>query len=258
MERRSLSFDPAVEDYDRTRGLTPEVMAHVVRILTAELSGRGLALEIGVGTGRIALPLAGAGAPLVGIDLSHKMLGRLVEKAGGTSTVPVARADATALPFRDSSFDAALAVHVLHLIDPWREAVGELLRVVRPGGILLVDPGDWKRNVHRELDEAFCRAAGIEHRRPGINSIEELDDHLIDAGARPRPLEPITDTQTDTLDARIRRLEDGIYSFTWDAEAETRAEAGRVVREWAEKNYGALDEPREFSWTVAWRAYDLP
>jgi hypothetical protein len=132
------------------------------------------------------------------------------------------------------------------------------MRVIRPGGLLLVDPGDWKRDLHWELDERFCRAAGLSHDRPGINSVEELDELMRELGAGIRPLDPVVETRSDTLDARIKRLEDGVYSFTWEATPEMRAEAGRKVRAWAAEEHGGLDEPRDFIWKVAWRAYDLP
>jgi len=51
--------------------------------LLAELSGSGRALELGIGTGRIALPLAARGVPVHGIDLSRAMVARLRAKPGG-------------------------------------------------------------------------------------------------------------------------------------------------------------------------------
>ena len=49
----------------------------------AELAGGGRALELGIGTGRIALPLAGRGVPVHGIDVSRAMVARLRAKPGG-------------------------------------------------------------------------------------------------------------------------------------------------------------------------------
>jgi SAM-dependent methyltransferase len=60
----------------------PEVVEPVVDFL-AELAGEGRALELGIGTGRIALPLAERGVPVHGIDLSRAMTSRLREKPGG-------------------------------------------------------------------------------------------------------------------------------------------------------------------------------
>ncbi|MEE1940514.1 class I SAM-dependent methyltransferase [Streptomyces sp. TRM 70361] len=73
--------------YDEsTAGMsTPEALEPMVGFL-AELAGRGeggRALELGVGTGRVALPLARRGVPVHGIDLSRAMVARLRAKPGG-------------------------------------------------------------------------------------------------------------------------------------------------------------------------------
>ena len=59
----------------------PAVVGPMVAFL-AELAGAGAALELGIGTGRIALPLAERGVPVHGIDLSEAMLARLRAKPG--------------------------------------------------------------------------------------------------------------------------------------------------------------------------------
>ena len=58
-------------------------MARTIELLASELLGRGRALEVGVGTGLLALPLHEAGVSLAGLDLTPAMMARLVEKAGG-------------------------------------------------------------------------------------------------------------------------------------------------------------------------------
>src|SRR4026209_2513081 len=60
----------------------PDVVGPTVDFL-AELAGEGRALELGIGTGRIALPLAQRGVPVHGIDLSRAMTSRLREKPSG-------------------------------------------------------------------------------------------------------------------------------------------------------------------------------
>ncbi|HYP24710.1 MAG TPA: class I SAM-dependent methyltransferase, partial [Actinomycetota bacterium] len=175
----SVAFDRAVDYYDRTRALPPGVEAAMVEAVSAELAGRGRVLEIGAGTGRIALPLRAAGVDVVGLDLSLPMLERFVAKAGGAA--PVVGGDATRLPFRDRSFGAAFAVHVLHLIPSWKVAVRELLRVVEPGGVLLVSQGWWGLLAYLDVIEAYTEAAGIELRHVGLNDEAELDAALPDA-----------------------------------------------------------------------------
>ena len=99
----------------------------------------GPTLEIGIGTGRVALPLVAAGQRLVGVDLSFAMLAKLREKS--PTEPPLVQADATLLPFRDGTFGGAVVAHVLHLVSDWRVVVAELRRVVHPGGVLLVTRG---------------------------------------------------------------------------------------------------------------------
>jgi SAM-dependent methyltransferase len=69
--------------YDESEGtmFTPEAIDPVVDFL-AELAGDGRALELGIGTGRIAVPLAARGVPVHGIELSNAMAARLREKPG--------------------------------------------------------------------------------------------------------------------------------------------------------------------------------
>jgi SAM-dependent methyltransferase len=133
----SVNFDRAAGFYDATRALPADAMAELTTVLSAELAGRQPCLEIGVGTGRIALPLRDQGIRLAGLDISEGMLRQLAANAGGGSPVPLLRADATRLPVAARTFGAVLAVHVMHLIQDWRVAADEALRVLRPGGVLV-------------------------------------------------------------------------------------------------------------------------
>jgi SAM-dependent methyltransferase len=78
-------FDSRVAaTYDETAAelFDPAVVEPTVDFLV-ELAGTGRALELGIGTGRIALPLAARGVPVHGIELSRAMTERLHEKPGG-------------------------------------------------------------------------------------------------------------------------------------------------------------------------------
>jgi len=84
---------PVAERYDSTLGEwgDPEVVAATADFL-AELAGDGAALELAIGTGRIALPLAARGVPVHGIDLSEDMVAQLRAKPGGAE-IPVTIGD---------------------------------------------------------------------------------------------------------------------------------------------------------------------
>src|SRR5919198_1294167 len=77
-------FDEAVAaryDDSESEMFDPAVVAATVEFL-AELAGNGRALELGIGTGRIAVPLAQRGVPMHGIDMSRAMVARLRAKPG--------------------------------------------------------------------------------------------------------------------------------------------------------------------------------
>jgi SAM-dependent methyltransferase len=96
-ERHDLPQDhfagPVAERYDSTIGDwgEPAVVAPTVDFL-AELAGDGGVLELGIGTGRIAVPLVERGVPVHGIDLSPDMVGQLRAKPGGKE-IPVTIGD---------------------------------------------------------------------------------------------------------------------------------------------------------------------
>ena len=75
--------EPVAVRYDAAAAemFDPAVVGPAVDLL-ARLACDGRALELGIGTGRIALPLAGRGVPVAGIDLSEAMIARLREKPG--------------------------------------------------------------------------------------------------------------------------------------------------------------------------------
>ena len=74
---------------------------------------RGRALDVGCGTGMLAARLAASGYEMAGIDPSEGMLEVLRER---TPAVEAVRAEGTAIPFPDDSFDLVLSVAVMHHI----------------------------------------------------------------------------------------------------------------------------------------------
>jgi demethylmenaquinone methyltransferase/2-methoxy-6-polyprenyl-1,4-benzoquinol methylase len=135
-------YSRQAETYDETRSASPSVLA----VLRQALDGapRPRLLDVGGGTGNYALALAGDGwEPLVA-DLSAPMLERAAAK--GLDTV---QADATALPFEDSSFDAVTMISMIHHVTDQAAAVREAQRVLRPGGRLVLK--GWMREHIEEV-----------------------------------------------------------------------------------------------------------
>ena len=138
MSLESIRFDRAADFYDETRGFPPGEEQRVAALIAVagRLTPSSRVLEVGVGTGRIALPLAGYVREIVGIDLARPMLERLRAKRAG-EPVHIVEGDATRLPLASGVFDAIVAVHVFHLIPNWPDALREAARILRPGGRLL-------------------------------------------------------------------------------------------------------------------------
>jgi len=252
-----VSFDPAAADYDRTRKLPARAMGRVLDVLRREFGARQPCLEIGVGTGRLALPLTEAGIRMAGIDLSKAMLAKLVEKEGGRVPFPMAVADAARLPFDDATFGSALAMHALHVIGPWRGALEELARVVRPGGVIVADSAVWGSGWAHLIQRRFLEEAGLPVGWPGASSLAEVDEAMVALGAKPRDLPDVLIYPRGTIAQHLARLEGGVYSFTWHVDPATRRAVVEAIRPWAEERFGPLDRPRKGRARLRWRAYDL-
>jgi ubiquinone/menaquinone biosynthesis C-methylase UbiE len=255
-----MRFDRAVEYYDRTRGLSEDASREMTALLASELQGRGRTLEIGVGTGLVALPLAAASVPLVGLDLSAPMLAKLVEKAGGRRPpFPLVVGDATTLPFADHRFGAAVVRHVLHLVPAWRQVVAELVRVVTPGGLVLVSSGQVPEPWH-ELTQRFMDRVGRPSFADALDSWETGAIHQAFRahGAEARPLPKITEQVAQTMAEFLDQMAAGMHSWTWEVDEERRREAVAELREWAMERWGSLDPPGGRDVALEWHAYDLP
>lgn len=255
-----MSFDRAAAYYDATRGRTPEGARAETEVLVDALEGHGAIVEIGVGTGQIAIPVSEAGVPVVGIDLSAAMLEVLVGKAGGRPPFPLVRGDATRLPLADDAVGGAVFRWVLHLIPSWRDVVSELVRVVHPGGVILALLGGHSNGPRGEIEARFVTATGVDRRPAGLDwdDYVSLDDELRRHGAEVGVLPPFVDRETDSIEDFVSGLEENRYSWTWPIDDERRRRAAREVRAWAESEYGPLDAIELASHEVSWHAYRLP
>jgi ubiquinone/menaquinone biosynthesis C-methylase UbiE len=254
-----MRFDRAAEYYDRTRRLSEEASREMTALLANELGGRGRTLEIGVGTGLVALPLAASGVPLVGLDLSAPMLAKLVEKAGGRAPFPLVVADATSLPFADDRFGGAVVRHVLHLVPAWRQVVAELVRVVAPEGRVLVSSGQVPEPWH-ELTDRFMERVGRPSFADALDSWETgaIAQAFGAHGAEARQLPRITERVAQTMAEFLDQMAAGMHSWTWEVDEEERREAVAELRAWALERWGSLDPPGGRDVAIEWLAFYLP
>jgi len=255
----SVAFDPVRADYDRTRALPKGLADQVADTLGAEFAGRAPLLEVGVGTGRMALPLVARGIDMIGVDLSASMLARLRENAGG-APFPLVIGDATRLPFADDTVGSVLAVHVLHLIPDWREAAAEFMRVVRPGGSVVIDVGGGPSDRATEIRQRFESILGDVVHNVGLRDGEEeaLDRTMEAIGGRARFLPEIVNAEPHAIAEYFQRIRDGQMSWTWPVPEADRISAADEVRAWAERRFGDLNAPWPEPRVIRFRAYDVP
>lgn len=124
-----------------------------IRELLGPTAG-GTYLDVGSGSGDDALALAAASSVrVVGVDSSETM----VAEAGKRGLEEALVADAHALPFQDASFDGCWADRVFqHLADP-EQALVELVRVMKPGGRIVVADPDYDTQVVDVPDRELAR-----------------------------------------------------------------------------------------------------
>ena len=144
--RDASSYDSVAVEFDRfTTLLTTPLAARMIAL--AELRSGERVLDVGTGTGVVAFQAAkqvGVNGKVVAIDLSAGMLAvarRQAERAGLNAHIEFRTMDAEALQFAEGSFDGVLSLFaLLHFPNPLG-ALQQMLRVLRPGGRLIVAVG---------------------------------------------------------------------------------------------------------------------
>ncbi len=101
-------------------------------------TGQDEVLECACGTGMLSAPAACVCSQLTATDYSENMLKRARKNCRGIDNISFMQADIMHLPFGDSSFDKVVAGNVIHLLDEPIKALGELRRVCRNGGQLII------------------------------------------------------------------------------------------------------------------------
>jgi demethylmenaquinone methyltransferase/2-methoxy-6-polyprenyl-1,4-benzoquinol methylase len=137
-------FDRIAGLYDRMNTVMTAGLHHQWRRRAADLArvtSGSCALDVATGTGDLAFELArrvGPSGRVVGSDFSERMLELAGEKASGASNVRFEWANALALPYGDGEFDAATVGFGARNFSDLEAGLREMVRVVRPGGRVVV------------------------------------------------------------------------------------------------------------------------
>ena len=254
----SVNFDRAAGSYDATRPVDDAEMAQTLDLLRRTLRSPESTLEIGVGTGALALPLAGHGWRLTGVDISAGMISKLIEKAGGRPPLALVQSDATALPFADTSFDGAYVRHVFHLVPRWRDVVAELCRVTSGSVAVALGtaPGPW-----HDLWYEMRTVMGPEADHVGLDFADGGEEQLRDAftaqGAvlvQEAAIEyPTHETVAEFLDSVRART----HSWTWRVPQLKLDRGLEVGKRWTVDRFGSTDVRLEEQIVKRWWIFDL-
>ncbi len=250
--------------YDRARAHPPEVSGQVAGAMAGEVSGveDPVFLELGVGTGRIALPLIARGYRYLALDTSPAMLDVFRQKvAGVTRKVRILQADARDIPLEDESVDAVVVVHLWHLLEDWPRALAEALRVLRPGGVLLEGWDEAEASEDFRVQEAWRRFVAEEgvkvergrHRR----RLGQVEAALKELGLAPRTGVVARWTEERSLRQSLENIQERLYSFTWTVPEEVHHRAVVQLWAWAEAEYGDLDRTFPIPWRFVLRVTRL-
>jgi ubiquinone/menaquinone biosynthesis C-methylase UbiE len=167
-------FDRLAEHYDETRGGERRGDEYAADIDAHLPAGPGPILEIGVGTGVVALGLRRLGREVVGLDVSAPMLARARSRLGPV----VVRSDAMNMALATASVAHAFSVWVIHSVSDPEALFREAGRVIRPGGLYVVcttqrpAADDQVGNILAEMSARVD--ARREARRPRAVSMNEV------------------------------------------------------------------------------------
>jgi ubiquinone/menaquinone biosynthesis C-methylase UbiE len=183
----SLSFERIADRYDATRG-GEQRGRRTAANLAPLLNPAYPVVEVGIGTGVVALGLRELGFTVVGVDLSPAMAQRARRRLGPV----VAVADAAQLPVADAAIQQVVSVWLLHLVADRAAVLAEVARALRPGGRYLVssarvrvrpedeierlvfnlrdqlDPG-WRNDERQILDAAPSAGFTVVDQRPAAS-----------------------------------------------------------------------------------------
>ncbi len=128
------------------------------KMIAEQISPNDAVLECACGTGMLTGVIADRCKELTATDFSEKMLEKAKKNCSSYSNITFQRADITELRFPDHSFDKVAAGNVIHLLDDPMQALNELNRVCRKGGMLIIPT--YVNKDSRGKTNGFAVAAG--------------------------------------------------------------------------------------------------
>ncbi len=131
-------FNHVASSWDEMRSIFYSTRIRDLALGVAEIQKGCQAVDLGAGTGFITEALVGAGASVIAVDQSEKMLEELYQKYASTGSVDPRLGDAEQLPVSDQCIDRVFANMYLHHVEYPGLAIKEMNRILKPGGRLVI------------------------------------------------------------------------------------------------------------------------
>jgi len=138
--------------------------------LLGEVSGKKI-LDVGAGTGRLALRLSKLGAELTALDVSESMLEKLKAKSYKLKALI---GDAESLPFENESFDIVVATFLIVHLKALKRFFNEAYRVLKPDGLFLVTNINQRKAPEIKVGKDLVEVESYYHRPEKV--VEELEN----------------------------------------------------------------------------------
>ncbi len=153
------------------QGRIREHLAHAISLVnTSGETKQGL--DFGCGTGNVTAHMEALGLSVTAADVAEAFLRKVEKRFAGNPAVRTVRINGTDLrEIPDGAFDVAVAYAVLHHVPEYLTLVGELVRVTRPGGVIMIDREAaacfWKPTpLYREFAELTAGLAAAQRGKP--------------------------------------------------------------------------------------------
>lgn len=172
-----IGYDTWAEFYDDENNPLIAIEAQLVRQLLGEVAGLKIA-DVGCGTGRHAIELAGEGARVTAVDFSSGMLAKAQKKPGADAVEWIQHDLKTGLPFPEASFDRVISCLVLDHVADLDSAFHEMRRVCRSDGFVVISTFHPYLAIHGSRARFIDRETG---RRIQPESVDHDFSHYISA-----------------------------------------------------------------------------
>ena len=235
------SYNAVVDYFDQyTERFTSHMPGPLLAM--ADVPDNGRVLDVGTGTGIIALDVAARLGPqgkVVGIDLSDGMLATASKKAqqkGLESRTEFLKMDAENLTFEDNSFDAALSLYALRHFPNPDKSVNEIFRVLKPGASIVAAVGsppallstDGVRAVARRFGSIWRKSTGRE-----LSACEFIDS-LVEKYI------------PETKDREVTEWVEHHHGFTGSIKSLVQAAGFKNIRTGWKGQYSIIDSAEDF------------